>query len=189
MRYPLIRVTAMNMDSINDFFEDVPEKRSMKNIFKKEVEYVLILAPLELSIANYYLEHPHITDQDVVSAVKKFKENYDKEPENGSLVQHLRIAALSGLSKYTKKKKISKHEFFLVLDYIPWAVSNRDWIRGGRGYLNWLCGFFGLDTSNMPQIKTAPMISGKTGTGRNDPCPCGSGKKYKKCCMLKEENA
>ncbi|MDO5640257.1 MAG: SEC-C metal-binding domain-containing protein [Neisseria sp.] len=20
--------------------------------------------------------------------------------------------------------------------------------------------------------------------GRNDPCPCGSGKKYKKCCML-----
>ncbi|HIT54889.1 TPA: SEC-C domain-containing protein, partial [Candidatus Galligastranaerophilus intestinigallinarum] len=22
--------------------------------------------------------------------------------------------------------------------------------------------------------------------GRNDPCPCGSGKKFKKCCMLKE---
>lgn len=22
--------------------------------------------------------------------------------------------------------------------------------------------------------------------GRNDPCPCGSGKKYKKCCELKE---
>lgn len=22
--------------------------------------------------------------------------------------------------------------------------------------------------------------------GRNDPCPCGSGKKYKKCCMGKE---
>lgn len=23
--------------------------------------------------------------------------------------------------------------------------------------------------------------------GRNDPCPCGSGKKYKKCCLAKEE--
>ncbi|MFP6625580.1 MAG: SEC-C metal-binding domain-containing protein [Deltaproteobacteria bacterium] len=22
-------------------------------------------------------------------------------------------------------------------------------------------------------------------TGRNDPCPCGSGKKYKQCCQLK----
>lgn len=21
------------------------------------------------------------------------------------------------------------------------------------------------------------------GTGRNDPCPCGSGKKFKKCCQ------
>lgn len=23
--------------------------------------------------------------------------------------------------------------------------------------------------------------------GRNDPCPCGSGKKYKKCCELKKK--
>ena len=25
--------------------------------------------------------------------------------------------------------------------------------------------------------------------GRNDPCPCGSGKKYKKCCMAKDKRA
>ena len=25
--------------------------------------------------------------------------------------------------------------------------------------------------------------------GRNDPCPCGSGKKYKNCCLAKEEAA
>jgi preprotein translocase subunit SecA len=25
--------------------------------------------------------------------------------------------------------------------------------------------------------------------GRNDPCPCGSGKKYKRCCLPKEESA
>jgi hypothetical protein len=23
--------------------------------------------------------------------------------------------------------------------------------------------------------------------GRNDPCPCGSGKKYKHCCALKQD--
>jgi hypothetical protein len=23
--------------------------------------------------------------------------------------------------------------------------------------------------------------------GRNDPCPCGSGKKYKKCCLATDE--
>jgi uncharacterized protein YecA (UPF0149 family) len=29
-------------------------------------------------------------------------------------------------------------------------------------------------------IRKAPGVSP---VGRNDPCPCGSGKKYKKCCM------
>ncbi|MBN1190511.1 MAG: preprotein translocase subunit SecA [Dehalococcoidales bacterium] len=29
--------------------------------------------------------------------------------------------------------------------------------------------------------KTAPRVAGKK-VGRNDPCPCGSGKKYKHCC-------
>ncbi len=32
------------------------------------------------------------------------------------------------------------------------------------------------DNENKPQIDTSVKI------GRNDPCPCGSGKKYKKCC-------
>jgi DNA-binding IclR family transcriptional regulator len=28
-----------------------------------------------------------------------------------------------------------------------------------------------------------------TNTGRNDPCPCGSGKKYKRCCLAKDDTA
>jgi hypothetical protein len=24
--------------------------------------------------------------------------------------------------------------------------------------------------------------------GRNDPCPCGSGKKFKKCCEMKQQH-
>lgn len=28
-----------------------------------------------------------------------------------------------------------------------------------------------------------PIVSVTSKIGRNDPCPCGSGKKYKKCCM------
>jgi hypothetical protein len=34
-----------------------------------------------------------------------------------------------------------------------------------------------------------PSIADKTiKVGRNKPCPCGSGKKYKKCCLLKSQN-
>ena len=35
-----------------------------------------------------------------------------------------------------------------------------------------------------PVAKRPVRLKGKP--SRNDPCPCGSGKKYKKCCMLKE---
>jgi preprotein translocase subunit SecA len=30
--------------------------------------------------------------------------------------------------------------------------------------------------------KPSPIQSSQEKVGRNDPCPCGSGKKYKKCC-------
>jgi len=37
-------------------------------------------------------------------------------------------------------------------------------------------------------IKKQPVrVTGKVGP--NDPCPCGSGKKYKKCCMQKDKSA
>ena len=42
-------------------------------------------------------------------------------------------------------------------------------------------GFEGLD--GQKQIKKVTVTKRAADTvGRNDPCPCGSGKKYKKCC-------
>jgi preprotein translocase subunit SecA len=35
-----------------------------------------------------------------------------------------------------------------------------------------------------PAIATGAVMT-EPKVGRNDPCPCGSGKKYKKCCGLK----
>jgi len=37
----------------------------------------------------------------------------------------------------------------------------------------------------LEQKKSGTVIVGKK-VGRNDPCPCGSGKKYKHCCMNKQ---
>jgi preprotein translocase subunit SecA len=43
------------------------------------------------------------------------------------------------------------------------------------------------EPASIPQIvhtpdKTGSSVKGPLKIGRNDPCPCGSGKKYKKCC-------
>ncbi len=37
------------------------------------------------------------------------------------------------------------------------------------------------------QVKKQPVRKSPTKVGPNDPCPCGSGKKYKKCCMQKDK--
>ncbi|MBQ8917973.1 MAG: SEC-C domain-containing protein, partial [Oscillospiraceae bacterium] len=37
------------------------------------------------------------------------------------------------------------------------------------------------NTGGDGSLTKKPMRAG-TKVGRNDPCPCGSGKKYKKCC-------
>ncbi len=38
-------------------------------------------------------------------------------------------------------------------------------------------------------VQKRPSVRKAVKVGRNDPCPCGSGKKYKNCCMAKDEEA
>jgi hypothetical protein len=39
-----------------------------------------------------------------------------------------------------------------------------------------------MDSYGMPVSSEAPAAAKSVKVGRNEPCPCGSGKKYKKCC-------
>jgi preprotein translocase subunit SecA len=43
----------------------------------------------------------------------------------------------------------------------------------------------GTGTARPAATRPEPRTVDGQKVGRNDPCPCGSGKKYKKCCLLK----
>jgi hypothetical protein len=45
-------------------------------------------------------------------------------------------------------------------------------------------GYFGKVSDVVP-IHLKPLLGPRHDPGRNDPCPCGSGKKFKKCCLEK----
>ena len=45
----------------------------------------------------------------------------------------------------------------------------------------------GTAAASQSQVKKQPVRTAAHKVGPNDPCPCGSGKKYKKCCMQKEK--
>lgn len=58
-----------------------------------------------------------------------------------------------------------------------------EWLASARGtvaeiFTRWRA--LGLPAPE--PLEMTPEVSGVSGSGRNDPCPCGSGKKYKKCC-------
>ena len=46
----------------------------------------------------------------------------------------------------------------------------------------------GTAAANQTQVKKQPVRNAAKKIGPNDPCPCGSGMKYKKCCMQKDKN-
>jgi hypothetical protein len=43
------------------------------------------------------------------------------------------------------------------------------------------------DEDEFPEEMAEPYVRATLKVGRNDPCPCGSGRKYKKCCLGKDE--
>jgi len=72
------------------------------------------------------------------------------------------------IKKLFDKRFVSKNIFGLYGTVLStWSGYSKD-----GGYDNY-------EDDRIPQ----PAVSNKI--GRNDPCPCGSGKKYKKCCMNK----
>lgn len=54
-----------------------------------------------------------------------------------------------------------------------------------RIVMQWAYRAVGVPTPVRATKPAAPVVKGggKVGVGRNDPCPCGSGRKLKKCCL------
>jgi len=61
-----------------------------------------------------------------------------------------------------------------------WAASDSD-----EEPLDEMADFLERDGRNSASQQPLPIRREGSKVGRNDPCPCGSGKKYKQCCLLK----
>ncbi len=78
-------------------------------------------------------------------------------------------------------------EDFILLDCSNWSKEDEDYYNEGNKELK----FFETDALQInlqrsyefPPNKKIPSNKRRVKIGRNDPCPCGSNKKYKKCCL------
>ncbi|HET6605386.1 MAG TPA: DUF1186 domain-containing protein [Rhodopila sp.] len=69
------------------------------------------------------------------------------------------------------------------LDDIVSFMSEWEWYKPRKSWASDK-GASSLDPFTwLPRDTMEPYRNPNRGVGRNDPCPCGSGKKYKKCCL------
>ena len=71
----------------------------------------------------------------------------------------------------------------------PYEMCREEGLRRGKGYvtsvkreIGWWAGFSEDKPVNHPPAPLIQPVHQGPKIGRNEPCPCGSGKKYKKCC-------
>ena len=103
--------------------------------------------------------------------------------------EHLREALLERLPRrLAPGEPISRRAPAIVRALLAWAHELRPNANSWKldGLLDALVESFPARLraigGSAPAASTAPITRPGSKLGRNDPCPCGSGKKWKKCC-------
>ncbi|MBO4261299.1 MAG: SEC-C domain-containing protein [Clostridia bacterium] len=147
-----------NKEQINTFIKDY---------FKKE--------------ENAYAKILEAKEQKIEGTVKEIGEKYDLEPQevaafidgiNTSLETEIDVENVEEDTAVSLSIVWEKLYYNMCKAKAPWLYELEQW----DGI---------LDADKRLEIRSQykkDMQAVSTKVGRNDPCPCGSGKKYKKCC-------
>ncbi|HDL02428.1 MAG TPA: hypothetical protein ENH20_01175, partial [Candidatus Pacearchaeota archaeon] len=132
--------------NLYDLLEEDSEKiLEIKSLYQREEEYVMFLGPVEFFIANYYYhENRKLSDVKLTRHLRNVKRNFDKDLEFFSEDFEWQLMNLLSCVLQNEGRKISRHELGLVVGYVLWSIDNRKCMGDKRGYLKWICGFFGI---------------------------------------------
>ncbi len=163
-------------ESIHDLIAKTPidcrTTRTILPIKHGEPYYVFLLLPKTENMS--YERYREIRGELLASYLQITKLRYS------NAIDIIGLATETGLSE-------ERSEDFMYLDTRNW--SSDDNIEAERiekeliasGLLGKRTMFRGT-TNEYPDEKISEVIIGMKGSERNNPCPCGSGKKFKKCC-------
>ncbi len=104
-----------------------------------------------------------LTDMKAVESLPNIKQAYEKECVDYTILGDYEDAEiLMGV----RQKRSTPANYPTLADKYPWMKAIRQ-----------------AEQPTVQLVREQPKV------GRNDPCPCGSGKKYKKCCIHKTSYA
>jgi hypothetical protein len=135
------------------------------------------------------LSAPQRTVDELSRLAKILREAREKKQGPEAVAQTIRkeLPELSGLADLLPKTRAELYAFLALIVAVV-ALLTQSLGGGGKATnitvnqtINQV--FMETEKAAKPQEKTARTPKqAMPKVGRNDPCPCGSGKKYKKCC-------
>ena len=180
-------ITKENTKTLCDVYDEQEKKRIIKNyrpgklvdysiIFGREKKFKILFELNEYYVLDSYCTVCNCNCRDVFFDFY-FKDNEESPAKwcfsfsynyfNGKVSENECI-------NYEKSKKIID----LLIKELQISFKQRH---------DELKNFFRLNVSNKLIDKSSKNKKPSIKIGRNEPCPCGSGKKYKKCCIDKEQ--
>ena len=195
---PIYKIANHNLEACKQFMFEPGVNTYSRTVFTDMVEQVAYHQPDRRSeVIQWFKEvilfflnsdiEDNVIDSQVVGLLicnilhlkaKELKPEIEKLFDKGIVAQGICGVwsevnkAFEETSRYDKKRKIlSIVERYQEITS-TWAGYNDDESDFSSDYKSH------LESSILP-VRVEPKI------GRNDPCPCGSGKKYKKCCLNK----
>lgn len=175
----VLRQKSENVESVEEAKSII---ESLKNIIK-DCDHGIGLAaiqigiPKRVAVIKWRDEFCYLINPKIVEGIEEFI-----FPQEGCL-------SIPGLFKDTKRyrqvvmknQRIENDKFFeedLFSDYYEDANKNL-FVIALQHEMDHFDGKLIIDYD----IKGQTIINDMPKVGRNEPCPCGSGKKYKKCCL------
>ena len=169
-----------------DTFSKTPVNQALEQLFyhHKNLSNRIIDGYTDLSaffIANKHDEA--VTDTHVIAsvagtmrdiAVDEFKDQIKKLYEN-NLVYLAYTGNYETLMKYNRNEERKKKAIPTIYEMYEKVINTWAGYREEEEDEN-------ADTDDYYEVQK-PIVNTGPKIGRNDPCPCGSGKKYKKCCL------
>ncbi len=151
----------------------------------RQAERSLILEVLDSAWKEhlYYMDHLRSTIGLVGYAQKDAKTEYKREGRKAfnSVWERIDQQVTSAIFRLEKESPNFVGSLWEITSTVHEEVSSGQYGDGGSGAVD----EYGAEGQLEPgQTATAvePIRNRMEKVGRNDPCPCGSGKKYKKCC-------
>ena len=153
----------------------------------RHLEQIVMLQVIDSKWKEHLLGMDHLREGIHLRAYAQRDPLVEYQHEGFELFQEMISSIKEAIVEYMFKVQVAPEKTFLPREilrggeeefrrFVPFETEREPAMAGGRAEP------VGAETSPQPGLKPTPYRRGGKKIGRNDPCPCGSGKKYKKCC-------